>query len=69
MKKQKNSPFKYTIEEIFDAAANPIINHLYQTKPILNSANKYFMNRFWEYANMSGFLNEIKNKYPKISPC
>ena len=67
MEKQKNSPFKYTIEEIFDAASDPIINHLYATKPILNLANKYFMNRFWEYANMSGFLKEIKNKYPNIS--
>jgi len=67
MEKQKNSPFKYTLDEIFDAADDPIISHLYSTKPILNLANKYFMNRFWEYANMSGFLNEIKSKYPNIS--
>ena len=62
---QKNSPFKYSFDEIFDAAADPVINHLYHTKPYSNSANENFMNKFREYANMSGYLKEIKKKYPK----
>ena len=36
---QKNSPFKHSFDEIFDAAADPVIN-------------------------MSGYLEEIKQKYP-----
>ena len=62
---QKNSPFKYSIDEIFDAAADPVINHIFNTKPFMNNANNYFMNKFREYANMSGYLKEIKQKYPK----
>lgn len=62
---QVNSPFKYTVDEIIDAAADPVINHLYHTKPHLNNANKNFMDRFREYANMTGFIEEIKKKYPK----
>ena len=72
---QKNSPFKYSFDEIFDAAADPVINHLYHTKHYSNSANKNFMNKFREYANMSGYLEEIKknncrlqNIYPYDDP-
>ena len=65
MKLQVNSPFKYTIDEIIDAAADPVINHLYHTKPHHNSANKKFMDRFREYANMTGHIEKIKKKYPK----
>ena len=28
MQKQENSPFKYTVDEIIDAATDPVINHL-----------------------------------------
>ena len=61
---QNNSPFKYTIDEIFDAASDPVINHLYPTKPILGLANKYFKTKYREYANMSGYLKEIKQQFP-----
>ena len=65
MNLQVNSPFKYTVDEIIDAAADPVINHLYHTKPHLDMANKNFMDRFREYANMTGFIEKIKKKYPK----
>ena len=65
MKLQVNSPFKYTIDEIIDAAADPVINHLYHAKPHHNSANKKIMDRFREYANMTGHIEKIKKKYPK----
>ena len=32
---QKNSPFKYSFDEIFDAAADPVINHLYNIQSII----------------------------------
>ena len=64
MKLQKNSPLKYTTNEIIDAAKGPVINHLYHTKPYQNSANRKFMERFREYAKMTGVIDEIKKKYP-----
>ena len=66
MQKQENSPFKYTVDEIIDAATNPVINHLYTTKPQFNSANKTFMDKFREYAKMSGHFEEIKKKYHEV---
>ena len=32
MKNQKYSPFKYKIEEIFDASLDPVIIHIYHEK-------------------------------------
>ena len=43
----------------------PIINHLYQTKPHLNLANKKQMNKFREYATMAGVIKKIKQKFPQ----
>ena len=63
MGQQKNSPFKYTIDEILDAASDPVINHLYPTKPILGLANNYFKKKFREYADMSGYHKEIKQQF------
>ena len=65
MSLQRNSPFKYSIDEIIDAATDPVINHLYHTKAYKNGSNRYFMKKFREYANISGYLEEIKQKYPK----
>ena len=65
MKSQQYSPMKYSVDEIVDAASDPVINHLYSSKPHHNAANKEFMNKFRYYANMTGFIEEIKAKYPK----
>ena len=62
---QKNTPFKYSLDEIIDAATDSVINHLYHSKHYTNKANEHFMNKFREYVNISGFLKEIKLKYPK----
>ena len=65
IKNQQKSPFKYTLDEIIDAAIDPIINHLYQTKPHLNLANKKQMNKVREYAAMAGVVKKIKKKFPQ----
>ena len=65
MKCQKNSPFKYTLNEIFDAAIDPVITHLIIYKPQSNSANKIIMDKYRKYAKITGAYVEIKNKYPK----
>lgn len=65
MKCQKNSPFKYTLNEIFDAAIDPVISHLIIYKPQSNSANKIIMDKYRKYAKITGAYVELKNKYPK----
>ena len=65
MKCQKNSPFKYTLNEIFDAAIDPVITHLIIYKSQSNSANKIIMDKYRKYAKITGAYVEIKNKYPK----
>ena len=65
MKCQKNSPFKYTLNEIFDAAIDPVITHLIIYKPQSNSANKIIMDKYRKYAKITGAYDELKNKYPK----
>lgn len=65
MKCQKNSPFKYTLNEIFDAAIDPVITHLIIYKPQSNSANKIIMDKYRKYAKITGAYVELKNKYPK----
>ena len=66
MNGQKNSPFRYTLEEIIDAATNPVINHLYTHKPTHNKANKRFMERYREYARMTGLYDEFKKSFPDV---
>ena len=65
MKCQKNSPFKYTLNEIFDAAIDSVITHLIIYKPQSNSANKIITDKYRKYAKITGAYDELKNKYPK----
>ena len=62
---QKLSPFKYTKNELIDAALNPVIIHLYKAKPFKNLANKKFKNMWINYAKMTNLFEKIKEKYPK----
>ena len=65
MNAQKNSPFRYTVDEIFDAAIDPVITHLILRKPQRNHANKIIMDKYRKYAKITGAIEEIKQKYPK----
>jgi lipopolysaccharide biosynthesis glycosyltransferase len=40
LKSQKNTPFRYNVDELMNAALHPVIYHLYFNKPYSNSANK-----------------------------
>ena len=61
---QKFSPFKYTKDEIYEAAKNPVIVHLYQEKIQGGAVNKEYTLKWLEYVNLTGFYNEIKQRYP-----
>jgi hypothetical protein len=63
---QRFNPFKYTIDEILDAALDPVIVHFYHHK----ITNGYFCNKiafqFIRYSKLTGYYKEIKRKYPRI---
>jgi len=62
------SPYKYSKEELKEAALNPVITHLYHTKPYKNEANAIVQERWRKYANMTGLYEQIKAKYPEAFP-
>ena len=65
LKKQKNSPFKYTKEELMEAALNPVIIHLYYAKPFGGYANRRNSLKWINYAKITGLYDQIKKRYPK----
>lgn len=62
---QELSPFKYSKEEIVNASLNPVIIHLYPSKPYYNLANEKHTEMWINYAKMIGILEKIKEKYPQ----
>ena len=65
IKTQKFSPFKYSIEEIIDAAKDPVINHFYHNKIQKGNICNIFTIQWIKYAKLTGLYKAIKNKYPK----
>ena len=63
---QQYSPFRYSKEELLEASKNPVILHLYPTKPFQNLANSKNTLTWISYAKMAGVYNKVKMKYPKI---
>ena len=61
---QKFSPFKYTKDEIYEAALDPVIVHLYQEKIQNGNVNKEYTLKWLKYVNLTGFYKEIKERYP-----
>ena len=61
---QKFSPFKYTREEIYEAALDPVIVHLYQDKIQSGLANKEYTLTWLKYVNLTGYYKDIKIRYP-----
>ena len=66
LQSQNQTIFRYSREELMNAALNPVIVHLYFNKPYLNSANKKFTKMWIEYSKLANVYSEIKIKYPKI---
>ena len=62
---QRFSKYKYTIEEIIDAATDPVINHLYQEKIQNGIGCNVFTMKWLKYAKLTGLYEDIKKKYPK----
>ena len=60
----QKSPYSYSKEELREAALNPVITHLYHTKPYKNEANQINQEKWRKYANMTGLYEQIKAKYP-----
>ena len=61
---QKFSPYKYSKEELLEAALNPIIIHLYNNKPFKNQANDRITLSWVQYAKLTGFYKKLKEKFP-----
>lgn len=55
-------PYKYSVQEIIDAWQNPVILHC-TNKPWKNLTKALYVERWWKYAEVSGFLKEIQEKY------
>ena len=62
---QKNSPFRYTINEILEGEENQVINHLFFTKPYSNLANKKNGKIWVNYAKLAKAEEKLKAKYPE----
>ena len=62
---QKSNPFKYSRQEILEAALDPVIVHYYGQKIYIeNICNKYTY-QFIGYSKLTGIYDEIRIKYPK----
>ena len=61
---QKNTPFKYTLDEIIEAYPNQVITHLYTTKPYLKLAGKENGKIWVNYAKLAKAYEKLKQKYP-----
>lgn len=64
LKYQKNSPFRFTKEEIFEAESNQIITHLFTTKVLAKQANKKNGKIWINYVKLANVYDELKVKYP-----
>ena len=66
---QKDSQFKYSIDEILEAALDLVISHIYQEK-ITNGIGSSQLTIQWiNYAKLTGFYEKIKKLYPKPFIC
>ena len=66
---QRYSPYKYDINEIFDAMNDPVVHHFYMDK-IQNKTNcDKFVIQWIRYANLTGMYQSLKIKYPNPFRC
>ena len=64
LKKQNNSMFKYTLDEIIEAEENHVVSHLFYYKPFANTANKKNGKIWVDYAKLANAYDKLKEKYP-----
>ena len=63
-KNQKYSPYKYSVDEIMEAALDPVIMHFYQDKITFgNYCNRYTV-QWVKYTELIGLYDIMKKKYP-----
>ena len=60
----QKSPYKYSKKELFEAAINPVISHLYHKKPYKNEASAKMQEKWRQYVKLTGLYEQIKIKYP-----
>ena len=66
---QRFTPYKYSLNEIFEAMYDPVVQHFYLNKiPDKNQCDKYVL-QWIKYAKLSGIYKRIKKKYPKPFRC
>ena len=63
---QRFNKFKYSIDEILDAALYPVIVHFYEHKITTGFACNKIAYQFIRYSKLTGYYKNIKNKYPKL---
>ena len=65
LRQQRYNSIRYSLEEIFEAAADPVIFHYYGLKKLyhLTTCNKFTF-QFIKYAKLTGVLDIIKEKCP-----
>ena len=66
LNKQSGNSVRYSLEEVMEAALDPVIFHYYGLTKIytISSCNKYIY-QFIKYSKLTGFFEIIKKKYPK----
>ena len=69
MRIQNFTPYKYNINEIFDAMNDPVVHHFYMDKIQNKSKCDKFVLQWIKYANLTGTYQELKKKYPKPFRC
>lgn len=69
MESQNYTPYKYTYEEILEAAFDPVIYHFYKNKITQSSICNKYTYQFINYSKLTGLYTEIKKKYPKPFIC
>ena len=66
---QRFSPYNYSLEEIFEAASDPVISHSYRLIIKGNVQCNKATFQWIKYAKLSGFYKEIKQEYPLPFNC
>lgn len=63
---QKNSPFRYSKDELIEADSKQVIKHIFNAKPFFNKANQENGKIWVNYAKMTGLLDKFKSKFPSV---
>lgn len=62
---QKNSPFRYTKQEIIESENNEVVTHLFTTKILKNKASKKNGKLWINYVKLANVYEILKKKFPE----